>query len=210
MPCLLRRPWSVAAALLAFLSLSACSNPPSRADREPGDAETLRTLDTGAVLGYANPFGGHTWLGIPFAAPPVGDLRWRAPRPPMAWPGTRNALLPGEPCLQYGSPLGGIGPAGSRQGSEDCLYLNVHAPKLTPTQSAGSKLPVMVWIHGGGNTIGAASVWEGGVLAEREGVLVVMINYRLGPMGWFVPPEGSTSDPLERSGNFGNLDTHEA
>ena len=210
MPSLPRRPWSTAAALLALLSLSACSNPPSRVDRAPGDAETLRTLDTGTVLGYANPFGGHTWLGIPFAAPPVGELRWRAPRPPSAWTGTRNALLPGEPCLQYGSPLGGIGAAGSRQGSEDCLYLNVYAPRLTPTQSAGRKLPVMVWIHGGGNTVGAASVWEGGALAAREGVLVVMINYRLGPMGWFVPPEGSTADPLERSGNFGNLDTHEA
>ena len=211
MPSLPSRPWSVTAALWSLLALSACSNPPSRVDRAPGDADTLRTLDTGAVLGYVNPFGGHTWLGIPFAAPPVGDLRWRAPRPPSAWSGTRNALLPGEPCLQHGSPLGGIGAAGSRQGSEDCLYLNVYAPRLTPAQqSAGRKLPVMVWIHGGGNTVGAASVWEGGVLAAREGVLVVMINYRLGPMGWFVPPEGSSSDPLERSGNFGNLDTHEA
>jgi para-nitrobenzyl esterase len=210
MPSLLRRPWSVTAALIALLALSACSNPPSRVDRAPGNADTLRTLDTGTVLGYANPFGGHTWLGIPFAAPPVGELRWRAPRPPSVWSGTRNALLPGEPCLQYGSPLGGIGAAGSRQGSEDCLYLNVYAPRLTPSQSVGRKLPVMVWIHGGGNTVGAASVWEGGVLAAREGVLVVMINYRLGPMGWFVPPEGSTVDPLERSGNFGNLDSHEA
>ena len=74
MPSLPRRPWSTAAALLALLSLSACSNPPSRVDRAPGDAETLRTLDTGTVLGYANPFGGHTWLGIPFAAPPVGSF----------------------------------------------------------------------------------------------------------------------------------------
>lgn len=174
---------------------------------EPGDRETLRSLDTGTVRGYANPFGGHTWLGVPYAAPPVGALRWAAPRPAPAWPGVRNVLLPGEPCIQFGSPLGGVGPAGSQQGSEDCLYLNVYAPKLDADARAGARLPVMVWIHGGGNTIGAASFYEGGVLAARENVLVVMINYRLGPFGWFALPEGSTDDPLERSGNFGNLDT---
>lgn len=95
MPYLLRRPWSVAAALLAFLSLSACSNPPSRADREPGDAETLRTLDTGAVLGYANPFGGHTWLGIPFAAPPVGDFALAGSAPADGLAGDAQCIAAG-------------------------------------------------------------------------------------------------------------------
>jgi para-nitrobenzyl esterase len=194
---------------LALLTIAAagCSNTPKpKADTVPGDSATLRMLASGTVQGYANPFGGHSWLGIPFAAPPVGDLRWRPPQPVKAWDGVRNTLLPGEPCIQYGSPLGGVGSAGSRQGSEDCLYLNVYAPKLDATQLSQRRLPVMVWIHGGGNTVGHAAFYEGGVLATRETVLVVMVNYRLGPFGWFVPPEGSTDDPLERSGNFGNLD----
>jgi para-nitrobenzyl esterase len=196
--------------LVAAALLAACSNPPAQPERTPGDAQTRRELTSGAVLGYANPFGGHTWLGIPFAAPPVGDLRWRAPRAPGAWSGTRNALLPGEPCIQFGSPLGGVGPAGSRQGSEDCLYLNVYAPALAASATADARLPVMVWIHGGGNTVGHAAFYEGGVLAARENVVVVSINYRLGPFGWFVPPAGSTDDPVDQSGNFGNLDTIEA
>jgi para-nitrobenzyl esterase len=198
------------ALVLGATVLAGCSAPPARPERGPGDALTLRTLDAGPVLGYANPFGGHTWLGIPYAAPPVGELRWRAPRPVTAWNGVRNALLPGEPCIQFGSPLGGVGPAGSRQGSEDCLYLNVYAPAIPPEALAGMRLPVMVWIHGGGNTVGHAAFYEGGVLASRENVVVVSINYRLGPFGWFVPPDGSTEEPTERSGNFGNLDTLEA
>ena len=192
--------------LWAVIALGCSNTPKPKADVTPGDSTTLRVLDSGTVQGYANPFGGHTWLGIPFAAPPVGDLRWRPPQPVKAWQGVRNAVLPGEPCIQFGSPLGGVGTAGSRQGSEDCLYLNVYAPKLDAAQRAQRRLPVMVWIHGGGNTVGHAAFYEGGVLAARENVLVVMVNYRLGPFGWFVPPEGSTDDPLERSGNFGNLD----
>jgi para-nitrobenzyl esterase len=195
------------ATILLTFAAAGCSNTPKpKPDAAPGDSATLRTLDSGAVQGYANPFGGHTWLGIPFAAPPVGDLRWRPPQPVKQWEGVRNALLPGEPCIQFGSPLGGVGSAGSRQGSEDCLYLNVYAPKLDASQRTQRRLPVMVWIHGGGNTVGHAAFYDGGVLAARENMLVVMVNYRLGPFGWFVPPAGSTDDPLERSGNFGNLD----
>ena len=203
------RPTLRALCALALLTLAAvgCSNTPkSKSDAAPGDRSTLRTIDSGVVQGYANPYGGHTWLGIPFAAPPVGELRWRPPQPVSPWPGVRNALLPGEPCIQFGSPLGGVGEVGSRQGSEDCLYLNVYAPRLDADRVKDRRLPVMVWIHGGGNTVGHAAFYEGGVLAARENVLVVMVNYRLGPFGWFVPPEGSTDDPLERSGNFGNLD----
>jgi len=156
---------------------------------EPGDRETLRSLDTGTVLGYANPFGGYTWLGVPYAAPPVGALRWAAPRPAPAWPGVRNVLLPGEPCIQFGSPLGGVGPAGSQQGSEDCLYLNVYAPKLDADADADARararLPVMVWIHGGGNTIGAASFR---VAAGREPVPPRVARC-------FAPPADSAATP---------------
>lgn len=177
------------------------------------DPESRRQLDSGAIVGFANPAGGHTWLGIPFAAPPVGELRWRAPRPVTPWSGQRTALALGSPCIQLGSRMGGVGQEGSRQGSEDCLFLNVYAPRLPPGELA-ARLPVMVWIHGGGNTIGHAGFWDGQVLAQRERVLVVMINYRLGPFGWFVPPANlrldvGGGDP-DLSGNYGNLDILEA
>jgi len=119
-------------------------------------------------------------------------------------------LQPGNPCIQYGSPLGGVGEPGSRQGSEDCLYLNVYAPVLDAATAPTSRLPVMLWIHGGGNTIGHAGFYNGEVLAQRERVLVVMINYRLGPFGWFVPPENpqlaAPTGEADLSGNYGNLD----
>ena len=202
-----RSPFAALCLIGLLAAIAGCSGTPApKPVATPGDPATLRRLDTGEVQGFANPFGGHTWLGIPFAAPPVGELRWKPPQPVAPWQGTRNTLLPGEPCIQYGSALGGVGPAGSRQGSEDCLYLNVYAPKLDAAQAKQARLPVMVWIHGGGNAVGHAAFYEGGVLAAREDVLVVMVNYRLGPFGWFVPPAGSTDDPLERSGNFGNLD----
>lgn len=205
-----RRPTLRAGVVLCMLALAvaACTRAPTqRPLATPGDAETRRDIETGAILGFANPFGGHTWLGIPYAAAPVGELRWKPPAPARRWEGVRNTLVPGEPCVQFGSQLGGVGSDGSRQGSEDCLFLNVYAPKLDAAARTTARLPVMVWIHGGGNTVGHAAFYEGGVLAAREKVLVVSINYRLGPFGWFVPPAGSTDDPLERSGNFGNLDT---
>ena len=195
---------------LALVCLAACTRTPESAP-PAADPTSLRKLSTGAVIGFANASGGQSWLGIPYAAPPVGELRWRAPRPATAWATTREALRAGSPCIQYGSPLGGVGEAGSRQGSEDCLYLNVYAPRLDPDDVAAARLPVMVWIHGGGNTVGHAAFYDGQVLAARERVIVVMLNYRLGPFGWFAPPENpllaaNRVDP-DLSGNYGNLDT---
>src|SRR5258706_324613 len=95
-----------------------------------------------------------------------------------------EAHRPGSPCMQYASPLGGIqtAPPNTPVGDEDCLYLNVYAPRTaTPT----SLLPVMVWIHGGGNTIGAGDLYDGGNLAATRNVVVITLNYRLGPFGWF-------------------------
>jgi len=169
-------------------------------------ADTTRSLDTGEVIGFVNATGGHSWLGIPFAAPPVGPLRWRAPHAAESWSGTRMAVSAGSPCIQFGSALGGVGKPGSRQGSEDCLFLNVHAPRLAGSDLQRSRLPVMVWVHGGGNTVGHGAFFDGSELATRREVLVVMINYRLGPFGWFRFPEGADVDPLDRSGNFANLD----
>lgn len=174
------------------------------------DPSSLRAVESGRIVGFANPAGGHSWLGIPYAAPPVGELRWRAPRPMTSWSGLRETLRTGSACIQRGSRLGGIGDDGSRQGSEDCLFLNVYAPRLTADELGAARLPVMVWIHGGGNTIGHAGFYDGQVLAQREKVLVVMINYRLGPFGWFVPPANpqlaAGGDDPDLSGNYGNLD----
>jgi len=197
-------------ALVVSLTLLACTSRPSNSIAPTADPLSSRALANGEVIGFENTAGGHSWLGIPFAAAPMGDLRWRAPRPHPSWAGRRETLQPGSPCIQYGSPLGGVGEAGSRQGSEDCLFLNVYAPKLTTSEAAAQRLPVMLWIHGGGNTVGHAAFYDGQVLAQRERVIVVMTNYRLGPFGWFVPPENislsaDSQDP-DLSGNYGNLD----
>ena len=200
-----------AIALLALLAACGASTPqpPPRVTAP----DSARQLPTGAVVGFAHPAGGLAWLGIPYAAPPVGDLRWRAPHPAPQWPGQREALAFGSPCLQIGSPLGGAGKQGEHTGSEDCLYLNVYAPRMTEVEARKAKLPVMVWIHGGGNTIGHGGFYDGGQLAVAGKVVVVTFNYRLGPMGWFMhpalaePAAGQTANPLDASGNYGTLDT---
>lgn len=166
------------------------------------DATTQRTTESGAVVGYVDARGARVWKGIPFAAPPVGGMRWRAPQPAAAWDGVRDALAVGPSCPQLASPLSGTSgvAAGQVAGSEDCLYLNVWAPP----DAAG--LPVMLWLHGGGNTIGTGGTYDGSVLATRHGVVVVTINYRLGPLGWFAHPDLRTGDALDDSGNYGTLD----
>ncbi len=185
---------------------------------------TRRSLESGNVIGFENAAGGYSWLGIPYAAAPIGALRWRAPRAPADWPETLPALQAGQPCIQYGSALGGVGQAGEPQGSEDCLTLNVYSPALSRMDQSEPPLPVMVFVHGGGNTIGHAAFYDGSVLAAKEKVIVVMINYRLGPFGWFIPPssselsggtafasnvftsDASTLEQLDASGNYGILD----
>jgi len=196
--------------LLGAFTLTACTTSPTQSTLPIADDAAVRQLDSGAIRGFINAAGGHSWLGIPYAAPPVGERRWRAPLAPESWTQRRDALRAGSPCIQYGSPLGGVGTAGTRQGAEDCLYLNVYSPRLDATAARDARLPVMVWIHGGGNTIGHAAFWDGSVLAQRENALVVMINYRLGPFGWFKPPTQDGDTAEDRSGNYGTLDTIEA
>jgi para-nitrobenzyl esterase len=170
----------------------------------------MRTLPGGGdVVGYLGRYGSHVWLGIPYALPPVGEGRWRAPEAPVAWNGTREALAFGNHCPQFASAFGGVSdlPAGAVSGSEDCLYLNVYAPRLERADAAQAKLPVLVWIHGGGNVIGSSNFYDGGRMAQTHDVVVVTINYRLGPLGWFrhvALREGAT--PGEQSGNFATLD----
>lgn len=142
------------------------------------------------------------WRGIPYAAPPVGDLRWRAPQPPAAWQGARHAdqFSPASwQNLEYCKAIGGGDPGAF---SEDCLYLNVWTPADT-----SRPLPVMVWVHGGGYTIGAGGLppYDGAALARR-GVILVTLNYRLGHLGFFAHPALEGEDPDGPTCNFGLLD----
>jgi para-nitrobenzyl esterase len=176
------------------------------------DPSSQRPLPGGQIVGFAHAAGGHAWLGLPFARPPVGELRWKAPRPPEPWTGTREALAFGPSCVQLAGPSGGRdgADAGEPTGSEDCLHLNVFAPRFEPdaVPGPGERLPVMLWVHGGGNTIGDAALYDGGTLAANGNVVVVTVQYRLGVLGWFSHPalrgDGTSAD--DRSGNYGTLD----
>lgn len=169
-------------AAAAFV-LCACSQPAT-----PG----LVKVEGGMIQGVVND-GMTVYKGIPFAAPPVGDLRWKAPQPVIPWEGVRDASEFGP------SPISSMGfPQGQ---SEDCLYLNV----WTPAQSPKDKLPVMVWIYGGGFSMGTSSFYDGTALAET-GIVLVTINYRVGKIGLFAHPELSAENPNGVSGNYGILD----
>jgi para-nitrobenzyl esterase len=144
---------------------------------------------------------GHVaYRGIPFAKPPVGALRFRAPEPPEDWSGVRAALTYGPSAMQGGSAIMGMSATGPR--SEDCLYLNVDTPAVD-----GKRRPVLFWIHGGGFTLGSGSspIYDGGPLAERGDVVVVTINYRLGALGYLSLLEHG-GERLGASANVGQLD----
>jgi para-nitrobenzyl esterase len=161
----------------------------------------IRT-ESGPVEGKKTADGKITeFLGIPFAAPPVGDLRWREPQPVTPWKGVRKAAEFGSHCVQgriYGDMV--FPDPGA---SEDCLTLNV----WTPNASVRAKLPVMVWIYGGGFQAGATSEprQDGEFLAHR-GVVIVSMNYRLGILGFFAHPELTKESPHHASGNYGLMD----
>jgi para-nitrobenzyl esterase len=140
--------------------------------------------------------------GIPFAKPPVGDLRWRPPAPLSSWTGTRSAETFADACYQAFSEDAFVWSRGEFERSEDCLYLNVWAP-AEQTES----LPVMVWFHGGAHTGGFAHapLFDGTELA-RKGVLVVTVNYRLGPWGFLAHPALRAESEHDSSGNYGLLD----
>ena len=141
--------------------------------------------------------GLRVYRGIPFAAPPVGDLRWRAPEPAAKWDGVKQADKFGPRCYQGGRGAPGV------ETSEDCLYLNV----WSPAKSARDRVPVLVWIYGGGFNAGATSEpnYSGEILAKK-GVVLVSIAYRVGQMGFFVHPALSAENKHHASGNYGLLD----
>jgi para-nitrobenzyl esterase len=144
------------------------------------------------------------YRGIPFATPPIGDLRWKAPQPAAKWEGLRHAAEFSNACWQTPyPPAAAIYQAKLPPLSEDCLYLNV----WTPAKSAKDRLPVMVWIHGGGFTrgFGGTSSYNGEALA-RKGAVIVTINYRLGIFGFFAHPALSAESGHHASGNYALLD----
>ncbi|HTO70825.1 MAG TPA: carboxylesterase family protein [Myxococcota bacterium] len=194
---------------LAFASFACSRSRPGTPPRH-ADPASQRATTAGAVIGFSESPKTHTWLGVPFAKPPVGDLRWWPPQPPEAWTGVREALAPGSACVQLAGTLGDEPDAkkGTVTGHEDCLYLNVYAPRASADEAAGRRLPVMFWIHGGGNSVGHAAPYDGSSLAGTYNVVVVTANYRLGPFGWFLHPAlaASAESDEERSGNWGTLD----
>ena len=119
---------------------------------------------TGVLRGFTDAVtGASVWRSVPFAAPPVGDLRWRAPRPPAPWSGVRTATAEAPWCPQLLSALDGVGQDqwGKLVGQEDCLYLNIYAPPMTADAAKTAHLPVMMWIHGGSNVWGRAAQYDG-------------------------------------------------
>jgi para-nitrobenzyl esterase len=170
--------------VISLLLASAASAGPVRVD--------------GGLLEGTSEDGLTVYRGVPFAAPPVGNLRWRPPQPAAKWDGVRKADAFGRACLQINQAIANLPTP-----SEDCLYLNV----WTPATRADERRPVMVWIHGGGFTAGTPPerLYHGEAIA-RKGVVVVSLAYRLGVFGFLAHPALSAESDMRVSGNYGLLD----
>ena len=177
----------------------------------PTERQTTFGPVVGTDLSAAN--GTYVWKGVPYAKPPVGDRRWKAPADPDVWTSPRLTQQFGPACAQasrlYGPGLNNrydatIGTSlGMTVGSEDCLYLNIWRPA-----NAAMQLPVIVWVHGGSNISGytADPMYDGANLARTANAIVVSVNYRLGVLGFFSLGQLKTGNPLDDSGNFALLD----
>ena len=162
---------------------------------------TSRLTTEGEYVGFMDSNGARAWLGIPFAAPPIDELRWAEPQQPEPHTGIKPALAFGDACVQFANPTLRESAENSEGvvGSEDCLYLNIWSPPNT------INAPVMLWIHGGGNSVGEAATYDASVLASTHKLVVVTTNYRLGLLGWFNHPDVLAVSE-QQSGNFGTLD----
>ncbi len=185
------------AALLALTALAFCSVAAPAARTQ--DQSMVAGAPGHLLRGRARPGGGAEFLGIPYAQPPVGKLRWRAPVPAKRWRGVRDATSLGAPCAQ--PVMGGWNRSDAGQGQEDCLYLNV----VTPVWPPKKPLPVMVWLHGGANIGGSGGGYIYGTLAGH-GVVLVTLNYRLGVFGFLADPALTRESPHHASGNYGLMD----
>src|SRR5580765_3627532 len=191
--------------LTSFLSVLALIVAPSVG--AAAITEPVKT-DGGLVSGAAgNNAEVRVFKGIPYAAPPVGPLRWKAPQPAAKWDGVKMATAFGPRCMQGPGGGGRAGAPPPPPTSEDCLYINV----WTTAASSSARLPVMVWSYGGAFTGGAGSLpgYDGEALAKK-GVVFVTYNYRLGPFGFFAHPELTKESGHNASGNYGVMDLHAA
>ncbi len=209
-----------AAALFSVVVLVAASGVVAGCDEDGARAVASGTVrTTGGLVSGTEANGVRAYLGIPYAAPPVGELRWRPPQPAPPWDGVRRCVAYGPACPQPVGLDASFFPVGETD--EDCLYLNVWTPVAGGAGLPGaaaqagsgspgaatSRLPVMVWIHGGGfsNGSGSLPVYSGARLA-RLGAVVVTVNYRLGALGFFAHPALTREDRQGTSGNYGLLD----
>ena len=191
----------IAAALLWGSSVSSGAEGAAWTEH-PADAlhdSAVVSTDAGAVRGTLTPKN-RLFQGIPYAAAPVGPLRWASPRPAQPWEGVRDARKPGNRCAQA------QGLIDEASNTEDCLYLNV----TTPRHGAARPLPVMVWIHGNGYISGAGSLYGAQQLASSGKVIVVSLNYRLGIFGFLAHPALDHGKARHLSGNFGLEDQQAA
>ena len=172
--------------------------------------ETRLMTDNGPVIGFIDQLGVKKWLGIPFAEPPISELRWRAPIKINNWKTLKEVNSFSPPCTQFQSSLtaDGLVKPGDIIGSEDCLYLNVYAPNSSKNKLENNNelLPVMVWIHGGGNTTGMPSEYNPEIFVKTENIIFVSMSYRLGFFGWLSHPLIREQSGLNASSNFGLLD----
>ncbi|MFH1593267.1 MAG: carboxylesterase/lipase family protein [Candidatus Omnitrophota bacterium] len=184
---------------VSFLNLSS----PAFIGKINADDDVIQ-LDSGSIRGTVQD-GARFYAGIPYAAPPVGELRWKPPQPVAPWSGIRECVKFGPICPQAPSP--GMKEEDIKTASEDCLYLNIWAP----LKKSADKKPVMVWIHGGAFVVGSgSSETYNGTNYAKNGVVIVTLNYRLGAFGFLAHPLLSDESPHGISGNYGLLDQIEA
>jgi para-nitrobenzyl esterase len=181
-------------ATAAFALVAICFATSAFAGVIPTNNGPVRGTDTPAMKEY---------LGIPYAAPPVGDLRWRPPQPHARWHGPLDATHFGNHCPQPASPFG------IKSDTEDCLFLNVFVPNNGPGKGHTKNLPVMFWIHGGGLAVGESDDYDPSRLV-KQGVIVVTINYRLGLLGFLAHPALTAESPDHASGDYGLMDQQAA
>tara|TARA_A100001388_G_scaffold262443_1_gene232021 strand:+ start:137 stop:1993 length:1857 start_codon:yes stop_codon:yes gene_type:complete len=193
--------------LLQFSSVVAFDYKPS----DSTNIQTSNTLFTGTILEETNNNKLYAYFGIPYAQPPVGELRWKAPRDVNEYEETRLAVERPNRCPQLAGTIDSIEEGftvGEIIGSEDCLYLNIFVSEKA--KNSETKLPVMVWIHGGSNVsgYGADVIYTDGDFALDHEIILVTINYRLGPFGWFYNSaiNINADNALDASGNYGTLD----
>ena len=209
----MRKIKTIAYLFFVILLLSGCETTQSvkvKLEENLLSSETRLMTNNGPVIGFIDQLGIQKWLGIPFAEPPINELRWRAPIKINNWKTLKEVNSFSPPCVQFQSSLtaDGLVKPGDIIGSENCLYLNVYAPSSSKNKLENNNelLPVLVWIHGGGNTTGMPSEYNPEIFVKTENIIVVSISYRLGFFGWLSHPLIREQVGLDASSNFGLLD----